>query len=940
MAADRSERRAAFLRSIVRSARERAAVGQGARHDAVLALTIELECLARCPDLTAAELAALDVPGIVREVAGELGLLDEGRTDEVERLIADGRRYAADKDPVRLPGELCGAEACSAPAAAPAPEPEPTWTGTLWRPHNGQPAIRCPGDGEQWQMTPEQMAAAIAHPRPQLAEVDKADLPLICLATFRDRSEAEARAEHSKKLEAYRQELERWEQRPSERRGKRPKPPAEPRRPYLWGEHYRHGSTLLQVHGVGLDLDNPAEVTSALLRQAFGRVGFMAHTTYSHRLDAPAWRIFLLLRGPVGRAEAARLVKEWAAPIVAEHFRPGTRQTNKGALKPVLDVRPPEQGWFVPCPRPGYEYLIHSGPPLDAAAVLRELDAQPRPEPEQAAQERQGAPHVVAPSLTCGASLLLYQRTDLGNAERLLAYAGDLMWICEAWGRLTWTGQRWALDETGQVERWMQETVRLLPQQAVDALRAKQIDSDEYSDWLEFAASSERAGRLASGIKLAEPHRKKPASAFDANPWLLNLPNCTMDLRTGEARPHAREDLLTRIAGAGYDPTAACSRWEAFLAEVLPDPEVRAFVQRAVGYSLTGLTDEQVFFLLHGRGANGKGVFCETIGSLLGKNGEGYATSADFSTFLVDAKARGGEPRPDLVKLVGARFVWAGEPDDGARFSDSMIKKLTGEDTLTVRQLRREPFDFLPTFKIWLACNNKPHVRDTSDGFWRRVRFIPFTVQIPPEHRDAKLKEKLRGELSGILRWALEGLRQWRERGLGSAAAVEQAGVSYREEEDPLARWVRECCVVMPGASATAAELRRSLERWCEAEGSNVPSPKRLGMRLKDLRCSSRKYNGNMVWSGIGLLADGEDREDGEATSRRSRESFSTGRQPEVASPSSPSSPEQGSLSLPPRPGGNGNGKPQAAELPPASPSVAALVAEGWTVGAPLEVAP
>jgi len=493
----------------------------------------------------------------------------------------------------------------------------------------------------------------------------------------------------------------------------------------------------------------------------------------------------------------------------------------------------------------------------DALAALPEIEIQE--ETPTATKTPPAGSHRIEPSLECDESMLGYALTDLGNAERLRAYAGHYLAYNPAAGWRVWNGQRWALDVGRQVDRWGQETIRLIPVQAAAALSDKKLDTAAYGDLLAFAAESEKASRLNAMVSLAATHSYRPEADFDADPMLLNVRNGTLDLRNGTLRPHDRADFLTRIAPVDFDPKATCPRWEQFTVEVFPDLGLRAFVQRAIGYALTGSTAEQVFFLGQGAGSNGKDVLAEIISAMLGKGGDGYACAADFSSFLADPSRSGGSPRPDLVRLVGQRFVYSAEPDEGAKWSDGLLKQVTGESPLTARQLHKSSFEFMPSFKLWFSCNNLPRSRDTSAGFWRRVRLIPFTETFSGARRDPNLKQKLRAELSGILNWALAGLRAWQAEGLGTCAAVEARGAAYRLDSDPIGRWLVECCVVRQGCEATNEQLRRSLDEWSKDEaGGYPPSPKMLGKRLAALGCEKFKRGGVRGWKGVGLLADEE----------------------------------------------------------------------------------
>jgi putative DNA primase/helicase len=311
-------------------------------------------------------------------------------------------------------------------------------------------------------------------------------------------------------------------------------------------------------------------------------------------------------------------------------------------------------------------------------------------------------------------------------------------------------------------------------------------------------------------------------------------------------RPHRREDLLTKVAPVRPDPAAACPVWEAFLARILPDAPVRAFVRRAAGYSLTGLTTERVLFVLFGAGRNGKSTLLETLREVLGD----YATVAPAELLLV--KRSEGIPN-DLARLKGARFVTAAETDEGRRLAEGVVKQLTGGDTLTARFLHAEFFDFKPQFKVWLSTNHKPVIRGTDAGIWDRLRLIPFTVRIPDDEVDPGLPAKLRAEVAGIFNWLLAGLTEWREQGLDPPEAVLAATDGYRQEMDVLGAFLDDACLEEPQVRATAKALYGAYSAWCERTGEQPENQRTFGMRLAERGYARRKWGSGWSWYGIGL---------------------------------------------------------------------------------------
>ena len=416
--------------------------------------------------------------------------------------------------------------------------------------------------------------------------------------------------------------------------------------------------------------------------------------------------------------------------------------------------------------------------------------------------------------------------TDVGNARRFIAQHGAKVRYCHTWRKwLEWDGTRWAIDETGAITRRAKATL--------DALfhAAAGLEDDERQRLVKHAMASERGARLESMLRLAESDERAAitASVLDTDPWKLNVLNGTLDLRTGELLPHDPKQMHSKLAPVNYGEMAECPRFLAFLEEILPDSEVRAFVQRAVGYSLTGDTRERCLFIPYGTGGNGKSTFLEAVRGVLGD----YARQADVSTFMLGRTDSG--PRPEVVRLSGARFISSVEVEEGRRLAESLVKALTGNDTIAARGLYSNVVEFQPVFKLWLATNHKPTIRGTDNAIWDRIRLIPFTVTIPPERRDGDLATKLAAELPGILAWALEGCLAWQQEGLVAPNAVRLATSKYREEMDTVRRFLSDRCVKSATATVGASDLYATYKKWAE-DGSEKPMTQTLfGTRMAEL---------------------------------------------------------------------------------------------------------
>lgn len=432
----------------------------------------------------------------------------------------------------------------------------------------------------------------------------------------------------------------------------------------------------------------------------------------------------------------------------------------------------------------------------------------------------------------------------MGNAQRLLdQHHGDILYV-HSWKRwLTWDGCHYRPDETGEVMRRAKQTVAAIYGEA-----AQQDDPEERKKLAAWAAQSESGHRLREMIELARSDAAAEPAQLDANRWYLTALNGTIDLRTGKLLPHSRRDLSTKLAPVAYVTGATCPTWLKFLDRVQGgDGELIGYLQRALGYSLTGETREQVLFFLYGSGANGKSTFLEVLRTLLGH----YAQQADFSSFL---ERRGEGPRNDIARLKGARLVTASEAGQGHRLAESLIKQVTGGDTITARFLYAESFEFRPQFKLWLAANHKPLIRGTDPAIWRRIRLIPFTVTIPENERDPELLQKLLTEVPGILQWAVQGALEWQRAGLGVPSAVRAATEVYRSEMDTLAAFLEESCEEGFSYRCETRALYRAYAAWCETNGERPDSQRTLSAKLKERGYEPTRTNQARGWLGLRVV--------------------------------------------------------------------------------------
>ncbi len=437
------------------------------------------------------------------------------------------------------------------------------------------------------------------------------------------------------------------------------------------------------------------------------------------------------------------------------------------------------------------------------------------------------------------------KKTDAGNALRLKARHGEDLRYVHEWRKwLVYDGRRWAQDKTGEVVRRAKETVRAMFHEA-DPGDGRPLDPE----LSKHAIRSEAGPRIREMIALAQSELPTTPGQLDADPYLLNVANGTVDLRTGELREHRREDLITKLAPVEYDPDAEAPAFEAFLARILPSEALRQFVQRALGYAAAGVVSEEVLVILHGGGANGKSTLVNAMMEALGE----YAIQAAPDLLL----AKAGTHPTELADLFGARFVASVETDEGRRLAEGLVKQLTGRDPIKARRMREDFWQFLPTHTAFLSTNHRPEILGTDHAIWRRIKLVPFEVTIPEAEQDKRLAAKLRAELPGILAWIVRGHRDYQREGLGEPEEVRAATTSYRTEMDVLAAFVADRCVVDPDAWARFSDLWAEWQGWCEEVGEKAETKRRFGNRLKERGFEPDRGTGNVpIRRGLGLRDD------------------------------------------------------------------------------------
>ncbi len=474
--------------------------------------------------------------------------------------------------------------------------------------------------------------------------------------------------------------------------------------------------------------------------------------------------------------------------------------------------------------------------------------------------------------------------THLANSYRIRHYYQGRIWYALGLGWILWTGRFWRPDPTGEgalATGFVDGLSRRIAQEAATLARRAAHDADEdrrkslmtqAEALLKWAVQSEHERTIAAGLKLSKHALLTEYGALNADPWRFNVQNGTLDLRTGALRPHDPTDLITFLAPVAFDPTARCPTWERFLLEVFAgDRDLVAFIQRAVGWSLTGVVKERALFFLYGdTGKNGKTTLVETLMKLVGASGEasyGYGRKVGADTFMKSKNPEDNQRK--AATLAGPRFVCTSEVDEEHRLNEQLIKDITGGDTLEGRRLYQEAFTFKPQFKPWMYGNHKPEIRGTDDAIWSRVRLVPFEVSFKGRE-DLNLADKLEAELSGILNWAIEGCLDWQRHGLQPPAKVQAATQAYREEMDVFGPFIRECCVIHPHAEVWANDLWNTYKAWCVEVGAKEQSQHKLGRYLTSKGYQPENLGGRIKRLGIGLRPRHEDYDNYDLSSENS----------------------------------------------------------------------
>ena len=430
-----------------------------------------------------------------------------------------------------------------------------------------------------------------------------------------------------------------------------------------------------------------------------------------------------------------------------------------------------------------------------------------------------------------------YTYDDTGNADRFTDIFKDrVLYSYTNKGWYIYDGKRWLFDTLGRINDYFEQSIEVLKKQGMvsNVPMLENETSEDYQKRLKAIRAAyekhltySRSNRgTVAGIKQSMHKNSVDISEFDGNDMLINLENSVYDMVSGINIPHDATLKFTKKANVNYDESKKCPRWEQFLREIFnDDKDLIKWIQKALGYSLTGKTSEQVMFILNGNGRNGKSVFLDVVSHIFGD----YRTNIQPDSLMVK-NSQGANS--DIARLKGARFVTTVESNDGMRFNEGLVKQLTGGDTVTARFLHANEFEFTPKFKVWMATNHRPIIRGTDKGIWRRIRLIPFEREFTEEEVDLDLTSKLLAESDGILQWMLKGLEMWQKERLGMCEKILMANKEYRQEMDVVSTFVEECVNNSLGKEVKASELYQHYKNYCLQNGFFVLTSTKFGREL------------------------------------------------------------------------------------------------------------
>lgn len=444
-----------------------------------------------------------------------------------------------------------------------------------------------------------------------------------------------------------------------------------------------------------------------------------------------------------------------------------------------------------------------------------------------------------------------YTFDDMGNAERFVDLFGENVRYCyteKKW--YFYNSMRWSVDNLGVILRMADKCVEAMKAEAKLYLQADEESGGNMAKAFEKHIKSSRSNKSKKAmLNEIEHHLPILPIQMDRYKMALNTPSGIINLKNGDVKAHNPEYYFTKITSVDCAEAADCPRWLAFLNDIFAgDKDLIRYIQKAVGYSLTGSTAEQCAFFLYGTGRNGKSTFIDVIRDVFGD----YAANIQPETIMVKS-SQSNAINSDIARLKGARLVTSVEPNEGVRLNEGLLKQLTGDDTVTARKLYSEEFEFKPEFKLWMATNHKPIIRGTDTGIWRRIHMIPFDVQIPEDKVDKNLTHKLKAEMTGIFKWCIDGCLMWQREGLQMPAAVLKSVREYRREMDVISAFIEDKCTLE--GTVQASTLYAAYVSWADSNNeycmSNTKFSTELAKRFEKVR--GKNYN---FFNGISLFKE------------------------------------------------------------------------------------
>ena len=433
---------------------------------------------------------------------------------------------------------------------------------------------------------------------------------------------------------------------------------------------------------------------------------------------------------------------------------------------------------------------------------------------------------------------------DTGNADRFIDRYGHLYKHSYITNKFyIYDGQKWKVDDRGAIRKLIDEMIESIKNEKV--LHSEDVTEEEAREAFQKYYKKTRGTQSKKNIINELMHRKTVTpDEFDKDDMLLNVANGYIDLTSRELYKHDINRMFSQIANTDYSEKMQPAVWLDFLNDIFAgDKAVIRYIQKALGYSLTGSTREQVMFILFGKGRNGKSIFVETIAEILGD----YSNNMQAKSLMVK---KNDNVNTDIARLSKARFVTSSEPNEGFRFDEGLIKQITGGDKVTARFLYAEEFEYTPKFKIWVSTNHKPIIRGTDDGIWRRLVLIPFDVQIPEEKVDKDLKYKLLREAPAILNWMAEGAYMWMREGLELPGKLKASSKAYRTEMDVIEQFIEDECKRVDDGRVKANELYSVYKNWANENNAYKMSNKDFGQKMKE-KFKSKRMNTGMYYLGL-----------------------------------------------------------------------------------------